>query len=130
VGRLRDWFEGRGLEDVLDDPRVERPQGSPYTGERDLANGPAADRESMARTPTAPGWYLVDGTLRYHDGEGWTEHFAPPYPTSLTTTRIASAVFMGVLGALFIVWLGAQIEPDHVYFPVKFVVQELPEALR
>lgn len=74
-----------------------------------------------------PGWHLIEGTLRYFDGENWTQHFAPPYPSSLTTGNIAGAVFLGVFAALFLVWLGAQAAPDDIFFPVKFVVEELPD---
>lgn len=125
MGKVRDWFEGKGLEAEAADPEPPQAEGSPYTGERDLPARPAAEEK-----PPPPGWYQVEGTLRYYDGESWTGHVAPPYPPSLSTPRIASAVFLGVFGALFIVWFGAQIDPDHVYFPVKFVVEELPEALK
>jgi hypothetical protein len=125
----------------------ERPSGSIYTGERDLATqaaDPPADKPGwydrgkerrywdgekwgdVWTDPLEPGWTLKDGTLRYFDGEKWTEHVAPPYPTSITTGGIAGAAFLGVLAALFVVWLGAQISPEHVYLPVKFVVKELP----
>lgn len=71
----------------------------------------------------APAWHRKDGTLRYFDGSIWTEHIAPL--PSLTTSGIAGAVLVGVLAALFVVWLGAQLVPEHVYLPVKFVVTEL-----
>ena len=70
--------------------------------------------------PNAPGWHRKDGALRYFDGSTWTEHIAPP--PSFTTSGIAGAVFIGVLAALFVVWLGAQFVPEHVYLPMKFVV--------
>lgn len=93
---------------------------SPFAGERDQG-----DPSERAPAPTPPGWYLTEGTLRYFDGEEWTQHFAPP--STLTTNRIAGAVFLGVFAALFLVWLGAQIDSDHIYFPVKFVVEEVPD---
>lgn len=74
--------------------------------------------------PMTAGWYERDGTLRYFDGARWTEHVAP-VPV-LTAPRIAGAVFLGILGALFVIWLGAQIAPNHIYLPVKSVVKELP----
>jgi hypothetical protein len=39
-------------------------------------------------------------------------------------------VTVGGVLVWFLVWLGAQISPDHIYFPVKFVVNELPPSLR
>jgi hypothetical protein len=86
-----------------------------------LGNRPPAEQPSRS-----PGWYETEGTLRYFDGKDWTGHVAPPYPTSLTTWGIAGAVCLGVFAALFLVWLGAQISPEHIYLPVKFVVKELP----
>ena len=78
---------------------------------------------------TPAGWYEDSGGLRFWDGSRWTDNFAPPPPVDrvpLTPNHIASAVFKGVLAALFVVWLGAQIAPDEIYLPVKFVVEELP----
>jgi hypothetical protein len=75
------------------------------------------------------GWYEFEGGFRYWDGQLWTNHFGPPHPTMpkmLTQRQIASAVLVGVLAALFVVWIAAQISPDHAYLPVKFVVKELP----
>lgn len=78
--------------------------------------------------PQRPGWHEKDGTLRYFDGAQWTEHIAPPPAWVLTTSGIASAVFLGVFAAFFLVWIGAQISPEHIYLPVKFVVKELPKG--
>jgi len=77
---------------------------------------------------TAAGWYEQAGSLRYWDGGQWTDQMAPlpPSQTTLTQRQIANAVCLGVLAALFVVWLGAQISPDHIFLPVKFVVKELP----
>jgi hypothetical protein len=74
--------------------------------------------------PQTPGWHLTEGTLRYFDGSAWTGHVAPP--STLTTWSIAGAVCVGILAAFFIIWLGAQISPENIYLPVKFVVKELP----
>jgi len=74
------------------------------------------------------GWYQVDGTLRYHDGTQWTDHVAPPHPYSISGPAITLAVMVGVFLALFLVWLGSQISPEHIYLPVKFVVKELPKG--
>jgi uncharacterized protein DUF2510 len=74
----------------------------------------------------AAGWYEEDQGLRYWDGTSWTAQRAPRPLKPLTQREIASAVMLGVLGALFIVWLGAQLAPDTFYLPVKFVVKELP----
>jgi len=105
--RFGRWFFGEG-----------RPEWSEV--------GDEPPRDGVVR----PGWYQVDGTLRYHDGKQWTGHVAPPYPGSISGPAIALAVAAGVLVALFLVWLGAQVSPEHIYLPVKFVVKELPEALR
>lgn len=75
-----------------------------------------------------PGWYPTDGTLRYFDGESWTDQVAPPYPKNLSTAGIAGSVMIGILGAFLLLWLGAQIAPEHIYLPVKFVVKELPNV--
>jgi len=127
---------------------------SPWAGERDLAKQradsddasgsqrpgwyPDPDQPTTQRywegdkwgrrwgDPQGPGWVLHEGTLRYFDGSKWTDLTAPPYPAVLTTWGIAGAAFLGVLAALFVVWLGAQISPEHIYLPVKFVVKELP----
>lgn len=83
-----------------------------------------------APSPDTPaGWYEDVGSLRYWDGGQWTEQRAPVPPKvaePLTQRAIASAVLVGVLAALFVVWIGAQISPEHVYLPVKFVVKEVP----
>ena len=77
------------------------------------------------------GWYEYAGGLRYYDGNGWTEHYAPPTrqrPAQINYVAIAGAVAIGmVLGWLFI-WILAQIDPDTFYWPVKFVVEDLPEG--
>jgi len=78
------------------------------------------------------GWYSYAGGLRFWDN-GWTDNYAPPTvhpPQPINYWKIAEAVTGGVLLAWFIIWLGAQISPDHIYLPVKFVVKELPEAFR
>jgi hypothetical protein len=78
------------------------------------------------------GWYSYAGGLRFWDN-GWTQHYAPPTvhpPQPINYWKIAEAVAGGILVAWFIIWLGAQLSPDHVYLPVKFVVKELPEAFR
>lgn len=81
-------------------------------------------------TPSTPaGWYEDTGSLRYWNGDRWTDQRAPLAPDlakTLTQSEITRAVFFGVLGAMFIVWLGAQLSPEHIYLPVKFVVKELP----
>lgn len=79
----------------------------------------------------APGWYPYFNGVRFFDGQEWTDQIAysPPKPV-VGPWEIAAAAFAGVLLALFVVWLGAQLAPDHIYLPVKFVVDDLPEALR
>lgn len=79
------------------------------------------------------GWYESGRSLRYWDGESWTDQRAPlptNLPEPLTRREIAGAVTLGVLGAWFVVLLLAQISPDNFYLPVKFVVEELPGGFR
>jgi len=73
------------------------------------------------------GWYEDDGGLRYWDGTAWTEQRAPKPADPLSQRAIASAVLVGVLAAWFVIWLGAQFASDIFYWPVKFVVEDLPE---
>jgi hypothetical protein len=79
----------------------------------------------------SPGWYTFPrgGGVRFFDGEQWTDHFYPPPPDTGGPSfgEIVGGTFIGVLLALFVVYLGAQVSPDEVYLPVKFVVEELPE---
>lgn len=79
-----------------------------------------------------PGWYEYAGGLRFYDGNGWTDHYAPPArhagPMEIDYGKIALAVAGGVVLGWFLIWLGAQVAPNEVYWPVKFVVEELPEA--
>jgi Protein of unknown function (DUF2510) len=124
--KLGEWFFGENRPSVPDASAESTQQGgSVYAGERDIAAQPPHEP-----APTPAGWHQVDGTLRYHDGSDWTGHVAPPYPASLSTGGIAGAVMIGVLAALFLVWLGSQISPEHIYLPVKFVVKELPAGFR
>ena len=78
------------------------------------------------------GWYEYAGGLRFWDG-GWTEHYAPPTrikpSEEINYWLITLAVAGGLVLGWFVIWLGAQIDPDHIYWPVKFVVEELPPGL-
>jgi hypothetical protein len=120
-GKFAQWFLGEDRP-AIEPADTENDATSPFIGERDQTEQPTPEPR-----PTPPGWYLTEGTLRYFDGTAWTEHVAPPQTAMLTTNQIAGAVFLGVFAALFLVWLGAQIDPDTIYFPVKFVVEEAPE---
>jgi hypothetical protein len=74
------------------------------------------------------GWYDYAGGLRFWDN-GWTEHYAPPagrQRTEINYWKITKAVAGGLLIGWFLVWLLAQAAPDTFYWPVKFVVEELP----
>jgi hypothetical protein len=75
-----------------------------------------------------PGWYDYAGGLRFWDGQEWTSYYAPPQPEPINYSKLGSSVCAGVLAAWFFIWLGAQIAPDVFYWPVKFVVEELPEG--
>jgi hypothetical protein len=121
---FRKWFFGESKQQV-DAGESDLEASSIPAGERDPEEKTIDQLDSSPDSPP-PGWYQERGTLRYFDGENWTDHLAPPYPASPTTGGIARAVFLGVLAALFVIWLGAQASPEHVYFPVKFVVKELP----
>lgn len=83
--------------------------------------------EAASKEEKAPaGWYERDGGLQFWDGKDWTLHRVPKPPSVLTKGNIAEAVFFGVFAALAAVWILAQIAPDIFYFPVKFVVEDLP----
>jgi hypothetical protein len=75
---------------------------------------------------TPAGWYEDAGSLRYWDGDKWTDQRAPKPLAPMTQRALASAVLIGVLAAWFVVWLLAQMAPETFYLPVKFVVKELP----
>jgi hypothetical protein len=78
------------------------------------------------------GWYQYAGGLRLWDN-GWTEQYAPPTrsdPSEINYRKIAQAVAGGMLIGWFLIWLLAQAAPDTIYWPVKFVVEELPAGLR
>lgn len=86
----------------------------------------AEQREAVARM----GWYEWAGGLRYHDGINWTDHLAPPNAKvrSLGFGEVVMATAIGAFLAIAVVWGLAQAEPDTFYFPVKFVVDELPQG--
>jgi hypothetical protein len=74
------------------------------------------------------GWYDYDGGKRYYDGQAFTEHFAyvPEPQKQLGFGEVLAAVVFGMLIAWGLIYLGSQLSPDHIYWPVKFVVKELP----
>lgn len=80
-----------------------------------------------------PGWYSYFGGIRFHDGDDWVGDPHPPVATISYWTIVAAVTFGVAAGgviAWFLIWLGAQASPEHIYLPVKFVVKELPAALR
>lgn len=77
-----------------------------------------------------PGWYDYHGGLRFHDGSNWTAQVAPPTPDIPSLPAIALAVAGGMCIGWFLVWLAAQAAPNDIYWPVKFVVEEIPQGLR
>lgn len=89
--------------------------------------------ESHPQEEWQRGWYDYAGGLRFWDG-GWTDLYAPPtrqqLPDPINYWKIAEAVAGGIVMGWFLIWLGAQVLPDYVYWPVKFVVEELPAGLR
>lgn len=78
------------------------------------------------------GWYEYAGGLRFWDG-GWTDHYAPPTrmspPEQINYFAIVLAVAVGMVIGWLVIWILAQIAPDTFYWPVKFVVEELPSGL-
>jgi hypothetical protein len=78
------------------------------------------------------GWYEFAGGLRFYDGNSWTDHYAPPArnPKPIDYGKITLSVAGGMILGWFLIWLGAQVAPDEIYWPVKFVVEELPEGFR
>ena len=84
---------------------------------------------------TQPGWYEISDmhqTLRFWDGTGWTDEMAPAPPRDqrLSPLALIGVVAIGVVLGWFLIWLGAQAAPDTFYWPVKFVVEDLPGPLR
>lgn len=75
------------------------------------------------------GWYEYAGGLRFWDG-GWTDQYAPPTrmpePKPINYFNIAFAVAAGMVIGWLAIWLLAQIAPETFYWPVRFVVEELP----
>jgi len=85
--------------------------------------------ESSEQAP--PGWYHQRGGLEYFDGNEWTgDRFPDPkllQDRSAGGSSFASrmvATWAGVVLAWATVWVGAQADPDNIYWPVKFVVEE------
>jgi hypothetical protein len=82
------------------------------------------------QTEYPAGWYDFNGGKRYWDGGAWTHHFAyvppPVAPERISYIGIALAVAIGMVAGWFVIWLGAQEAPDTFYWPVKFVVEDLP----
>lgn len=76
------------------------------------------------------GWYEYAGGLRFYNGSGWTDHYAPPArnPAPIDYGKITLSVAGGMFLGWLLIWLGAQVAPDEIYWPVKFVVEELPEG--
>lgn len=99
----------------------------------------AAEEAELITPETHPdegwerGWYEYAGGLRFWDG-GWTDHYAPPIrmtpPDRINYFNIVLAVAVGMVVGWLAIWILAQIAPDTFYWPVKFVVDELPNGLR
>ena len=89
--------------------------------------------ETHPDEPWERGWYEYAGGLRFWDS-GWTNHYAPPArtpePGRINYFNIVFAVAVGMIIGWLAIWLLAQIAPDTFYWPVKFVVDELPSGLR
>jgi hypothetical protein len=91
----------------------------------------------MAKQPqqTQPGWYEAPDmhqTLRFWDGSEWTDDLAPG-PSQKTGPDAVTRVVIIALGfalGWFLIWVGAHAAPDTFYFPIKFVVEDLPSSLR
>lgn len=87
--------------------------------------------EMTAPEDPEPGWYDYAGGLRLWDGERWTNHFAPPPPSKVQSFdfwEAAKAVAAGMVLGWFLIWIGAQFAPDVFYWPIKVVVEDLPEG--
>lgn len=55
-------------------------------------------------TKQQPGWHPYFGGLRFHDGNEWTDHIAPPrVQTSLDFWETVGAVCFGIIGAAVLV---------------------------
>jgi hypothetical protein len=124
--RVRSSVISRTLGGVM---AWETPDQSPEDQERTSEEPHLAPEDEPAELEA--GWYTYGANgLRFYDGGDWTPHFAPAPAKTLNLSEMILAVAGGVLIAWFVIWLGAQIDPDHVYVPVKFVVDELPNALQ
>jgi hypothetical protein len=80
-----------------------------------------------------PGFYTYWGGIRFYDGTDWVGDPLPPvqrFNYWLLAAAVAAGVTVGGVLAWFLVWLGAQASPEHIYLPVKFVVKELPKAFQ
>lgn len=78
------------------------------------------------------GWYDYPqgGGRRFWDGQQWTDHFVPPPAEPERRAggpgiaEIIVGVALGMILGWGLIYLGAQIAPDDIYWPVKFVVEE------
>lgn len=97
---------------------------------------PSADTEVVEHGPTdgpsepdvEAGWYKFAGGLRFYDGSEWTDHYAPPPQKARTMPELTLAVAGGVLIAWLIIWLGAQIDNEHIYWPVNSLLMNYRRA--
>jgi hypothetical protein len=86
----------------------------------------------MEQGKPRPGFYDAGHrTKRFWDGEDWTDTvvYDPPAEAQREPLSFVQLVFGTTLGFLLgwaLVYLGAQAEPDNIYWPVKFVVEDLP----
>lgn len=90
----------------------------------------ASDKANEPDNPE-PGWYDYAGGLRLWNGERWTDQYAPPPPPPaerINYRSIAGAAAIGMVIGWFVIWALAQAWPETFYWPVKFVVEELPEG--
>jgi hypothetical protein len=110
------------------------PEGRrPLYEDINLSDDESAVEDAAEPALVDPGWYTYFGGMRFYDGEDWVGEARPPVQRInywLLAAAVAAGVTVGGVLAWFLVWLGAQASPEHIYLPVKFVVKELPKAFQ
>ena len=81
----------------------------------------------MSEQKAAPGWYDHEGRKRYWDGERWLAYGESKVGAAARKGldyRLVFSIAAGIVIGWFTIWLGAQLAPEYIYWPVKFVVDE------
>ena len=78
----------------------------------------------MSEAPAKAGWYPAPDmhqTLRFWDGDEWTDDMAPAPPQATGPDAVTRVVIIavGLVVGWLLIWLGAQAAPDTFYFPIR-----------